>query len=842
MTAPHPTAPPPAPARTGAAPRPAVTSTPPPADGRPVPPETERAWEARWAALQDDPAVRLFRPRADGDRPRRYLLTMFPYPSGDLHMGHAEVFAIEDVVARYWRARGHDVLNPVGWDSFGLPAENAAIRRDENPATFTDANIATQAASIRRYGVSFDWSRRLQTSDPGYYRWTQWLFLRLLEHGLAYRAAAPVNWCPQDATVLANEQVVGGRCERCGAQVVRRELTQWFVRTTAYADRLLDDMADLADAWPERVLTMQRNWIGRSRGARVRFPVVGGDTAIEVFTTRPDTLAAVTFVVVAPDGPLAESLCEPAVRDAFEAYRAAARAEPEVTRWAAGRAPSGVDLGVHVRHPTTGAELPVWAADYVLPGYGTGAVMGVPAHDDRDRAFADVYGLPVLDVPPADPDVTLAALEEGGTGERATSYRLRDWLVSRQRYWGAPVPVVHCPACGVVPVPDAALPVRLPDLRGDALLPRGTSPLAGARDWVTTSCPRCGGTAERDTDTLDTFVDSSWYFLRYLSPGRDDVAFDPADARAWMPVARYVGGVEHAILHLLYSRFVTKFLHDLGLVVPVEPFASLLNQGQVVNGGKAMSKSLGNGVALGEQLDRYGVDAVRLALLFSGPPEDDVDWADVRPEAMQRFLRRALLLSDDVARLERPARSAPGEGGAPVAGDDGGDPALPRTLHVLVGEIADLVEADRFNVAVARLMTLVSAVRSAAAAVGPDDAPSRGVARDVREAAEAVAVILSLFAPYSAEELWRRLGHGPSVALAPWPEVAAPAARAGTVVAVVQVDGKVRDRLDVDASIGEDALRALALASDAVQRRVDGTTVRRVVVRAPHLVNVVLAR
>ena len=817
-------------------------------DPRPVPPETERAWQERWAALQADPAVRLFRPddaprpgaRA---RPRRYLLTMFPYPSGDLHMGHAEVFAIEDVVARYWRARGFDVLNPIGWDSFGLPAENAAIRRDENPAVFTHANIATQAESVRRYGVSFDWSRRLHTSDPEYFRWTQWLFLRLLERDLAYRASAPVNWCPQDATVLANEQVVGGRCERCGARVTRRELTQWFVRTTAYADRLLDDLATLDGAWPEHVLTMQRNWIGRSHGARVRFPVVpdadrpGPDPEVEVFTTRPDTLAGVTFVVVAPDAPLADALCAPGARAAFETYREESRRATDIERTATGRAPSGMDLGVRVRHPTTGEELPVWAADYVLAGYGTGAVMGVPAHDERDRAFAVAHGLPVRDVPPTDPDATVTALERTGAGERATSYRLRDWLVSRQRYWGAPVPVVHCGACGVVPVPDDELPVRLPDLRGEALLPRGTNPLAGAPDWVRTACPRCGGPAERDTDTLDTFVDSSWYFLRYLSPGRDDVPFDPADARAWMPVARYVGGVEHAILHLLYSRFVTKFLHDVGLLDVDEPFATLLNQGQVVNAGKAMSKSLGNGVDLGEQLDRYGVDAVRVALLFSGPPQDDVDWADVRPAAMQRFLRRALRLTDDVAHLESSPRPGRGEREEAVAGNAGSDTAadVRRTVHDLLAEIATLVETDRFNVAVARLMTLVGALRAAASG----ERPAHEVVRAVREGAEAVAVVLSLFAPYTAEELWRRLGHEPSVALAPWPVVDAPPERASTVVAVVQVDGKVRDRLDVAPGIGDDALVALAFASDAVRRRVDGAAVRRVVVRAPHLVNVV---
>jgi leucyl-tRNA synthetase len=607
---------------------------------------------------------RLYEASGDGARPRRYLLTMFPYPSGDLHMGHAEVFAITDVVARHWRAKGFDVLNPVGWDSFGLPAENAAIRRGEHPAAYTEANIATQAASIRRYGVSFDWSRRLHTHEPEYYRWTQWLFARLHERGLAYRAAAEVNWCPKDRTVLANEQVVDGACERCGTAVVARTLTQWFFRITAYADRLLDDMELLEPGWPPHVLTMQRNWIGRQDG---------------------------------PDG---------------------------------------------------------------------------------------------------------------------TTYRLHDWLISRQRYWGAPVPVVHCPECGEVVVPDDRLPVELPHLEGDQLVPGDVSPLAGARDWVRTTCPRCGGPAERDTDTMDTFVDSSWYFLRYLSPGYDGGPFRPEDAARWMPAALYVGGVEHATMHLLYARFVTKVLYDMGLVPSPEPYARLMNQGQVVNQGKAMSKSLGNGVDLAAELDRHGVDAVRLAMLFSGPPEDDVDWADVSPEAMRKFLTRVLRLGQ-----ARPA--------------DGG--ALRRAVHRTVHDVDGLVEAGRFNVAIARLMELVGEVRRAASDGGADE---RG--ETYHEAVEAVAVLLSLFAPHTAQELWERLGHTTSVAAQPWPTVDPALLVTTEVEAVVQVDGKVRDRLPVPADVAAADLERAALARPAIARAVGDRTVRRVVVRPPHLVNVVL--
>ena len=633
---------------------------------------------------------RLYEASDDGARPRRYLLTMFPYPSGDLHMGHAEVFAITDVVARHWRAKGFDVLNPVGWDSFGLPAENAAIRRGEHPAAFTEANIATQAASIRRYGVSFDWSRRLHTHEPEYYRWTQWLFARLHERGLAYRAAAEVNWCPKDRTVLANEQVIDGACERCGTAVVARSLTQWFFRITAYADRLLDDMALLEPGWPAHVLTMQRSWIGRQEG---------------------------------PDG---------------------------------------------------------------------------------------------------------------------VRYRLHDWLVSRQRYWGAPIPVVHCPACGEVVVPDDQLPVELPHLEGDQLVPGDVSPLAGARDWVRTTCPRCGGPAERDTDTMDTFVDSSWYFLRYLSPGFDCGPFRPEDAARWMPAALYVGGVEHATMHLLYARFVTKVLYDMGLVPSPEPYARLLNQGQVVNHGRAMSKSLGNGVDLAAELDRHGVDAVRLAMLFSGPPEDDVDWADVSPEAMEKFLARVLRLADRWSSLSRTGsrQARPTDGQArPTAATsvaDGPDP-LRRAVHRTVHDVDGLVEAGRFNVAIARLMELVGEVRRAAS-----DGAAGEHGEAYREAVGAVAVLLSLFAPHTAQDLWERLGRTTPVAAQPWPAVDPALLVTTEVEAVVQVDGKVRDRLLVPADVAAADLERAALARPVVVRAVGDRTVRRVVVRPPHLVNVVL--
>ncbi|MFG1877152.1 leucine--tRNA ligase [Sphaerisporangium sp. NPDC049003] len=805
-------------------------------------------WQPRWEEL--DP----FRAGegADDERPRKYVLDMFSYPSGDLHMGHAEVFAIGDVVARYWFQRGYNVLHPVGWDSFGLPAENAAIKRDAHPAEWTYANIETQATSYKKYGISFDWSRRLHTSDPEYYRWNQWLFTRFFERGLAYRKGGLVNWCPNDQTVLANEQVVAGRCERCGAEVVRRELTQWYFKITDYADRLLDDMAQLEGGWPDQVLTMQRNWIGRSEGADVRFQIEGRDKPVTVYTTRPDTLYGATFFVVAADAPLAEEICSAEQLPALEAYRAEVAKLSDIERLSTDKEKTGVFLGRYAVNPVNGERIPVWAADYVLSDYGHGAIMAVPAHDQRDLDFALKFDLPVRVVVHtglADPGETGVAtpgegklvnsgpldglskaeaisrivevLGERGTGTATVNFRLRDWLLSRQRFWGTPIPIIHCPDCGEVPVPDDHLPVTLPDLRGEALAPKGVSPLASATDWVNVDCPKCGGRAQRDTDTMDTFVDSSWYFLRYCSPGFEEGAFDVDEVRRWGPIDQYIGGQEHAVLHLLYSRFFTKVLHDMGMVDFTEPFMRLLNQGQVINQGKAMSKSLGNGVDLGEQIDAFGVDAVRLTMIFAGPPEDDIDWSDVSPAASQKFLARAFRVM-----AEAGAASAPG------VDLTTGDVELRKITHRAIDEVTRLVDSYRFNVAVARMMELTSAARKAIDS-GPGAADPA-----VREAAETLAVMLSLVAPYVAEEGWERLGHGPTVAHGGWP-VADPALLVQDVVTcVVQVAGKVRDRLEVPPSISQDELERLALASDKVRAHLDGAP-RKVIVRAPKLVNIV---
>ncbi|WP_205857751.1 leucine--tRNA ligase, partial [Phytoactinopolyspora endophytica] len=667
---------------------------------------------------------------AEDPRERRYVLDMFPYPSGDLHMGHGEAYAFGDLLARYWFQRGYNVLHPIGWDGFGLPAENAAIRNSTHPAEWTYANIETQAESFKRYGASFDWRRRMRTCDPEYYRWTQWLFLRFYERGLAYRKASAVNWCPRDQTVLANEQVTGGNCERCGTTVTKRELTQWYFKITDYAQRLLDDLEPLEATWPERVLAMQRNWIGRSEGVSVDFVVDGREAPVTVFTTRPDTLFGATFFVVAADAPLAQEICAPEQRAALDAYLEQVRRSTEVERLSAEREKTGVFLGVHAVNPVNGRRIPAYAADYVLADYGTGAIMAVPGQDQRDWDFAAAHQLPIIRTvrPPDDFDGEayggdgpainsandefsldglpveeakariVAWLETKGLGAGTVTFRLRDWLVSRQRYWGCPIPIVHCGSCGEVAVPDDQLPIELPDLRGADLAPQGVSPLATASGWVDVDCPTCGGPARRDTDTMDTFVDSSWYYMRYTSPGYTEGPFDPEALRRWMPVDQYVGGVEHAILHLLYSRFFTKVLYDMGAVEFTEPFRALLNQGQVINEGKAMSKSLGNGVDLSEQLAIYGVDAVRLTMVFAGPPGDDIDWADVSPGGQLRFLQRAWRLAGDVT-------------SEPDADPTGGDPMLRRVTHRTIGEVTDLVEAFKFNVAVARLMELANAVR-----------------------------------------------------------------------------------------------------------------------------------
>jgi leucyl-tRNA synthetase len=808
--------------------------------------EIEPKWMTVWE--EED----LYRASDDpGDpRTRFYALDMFPYPSGDLHMGHAEAFSGGDAVARYQAMRGANVLHPIGWDAFGLPAENAAIKRGVEPKEWTYANIEQQASSFRRMGMSFDPSRRLNTCDPEYYRWTQWLFARFFERGLAYRKESPVNWCPKDATVLANEQVIAGRCERCGTAVERRDLTQWFFKITDYAQRLLDDMDDLVD-WPERVVTMQRNWIGRSEGAEVTFTIEETGEEITIFTTRPDTLWGVTFFVFAVEHPAVRRLAELAgTWESVAPLLDKVRATSLVDREAATDTKDGVALGVHAVNPVNGERVPCFVAPYVLMEYGTGAIMAVPGHDQRDFEFARQHGIPVRVViqppgqrldgdtmeeayagegimvnsgpfdgrptPESIAEVT-AWLDSESRGKHAVNFRLRDWLISRQRYWGAPIPIVHCPSCGEVLVPDDQLPVLLPD--DVDFQPGGESPLARHPTWKHVSCPSCGSDATRDTDTMDTFVDSSWYYFRYCSPGYEGGPFRPEDVARWMPVGQYTGGVEHAILHLLYSRFFTKVLYDMGMVAFTEPFPKLMNQGQVIYDGASMSKSKGNIVEPMPIVERWGADSMRLTMLFAGPFEDDIDWKLIAPDPDKRPGVHAWLgrvFSAVAAAAERGAGAAEPE-------------ALVRLTHRTMKGVTEDMDRFRFNTAISKLMVLTNEARTALDAGG-----------GALGAARALVQMLAPMAPYAAEELWRvDLGEAGSVHLTSWPSFDPVLAADQTVTLVVQVDGKVRDKVEVPANVSDADALSLARASGGARRALAGREVVKEIVRAPKLVNFV---
>jgi leucyl-tRNA synthetase len=791
--------------------------------------------------------------KSDDERPKKYILDMFPYPSGDLHMGHAEAYALGDVIARYWIQKGFNVMHPIGWDAFGLPAENAAIKRNADPRAWTYENIDVQKASMRRYACSFDWDRVLHTCDPEYYKWNQWLFLKLFEKGLAYRKDSAVNWCPDCQTVLANEQVVAGLCERCDSAVTKKKLNQWYLKITDYADRLLDDMDQLEGAWPEKVLLMQRNWIGRSTGAQVEFAVEGMDQKITVYTTRPDTLYGATFMVVAADSELAAKLVagQP-VESEFKKYVETVKAASDIDRLATDRAKTGVFLNRYAINPVNNEKIQIWASDYVLADYGTGAIMAVPAHDQRDLDFAKVMKLPVrvvIDTGQEDPNTSGVAtsgdgkvinsgsinglgkdeaiakiikeIESKKIGKASKNYRLRDWLISRQRFWGTPIPIVHCDKCGLVPVPQDQLPVELPDAKGLDLKPKGSSPLGAASDWVNVKCPKCNAPAKRDADTMDTFMDSSWYFLRYTSVNNHDVAFDQKAVETWLPVDQYVGGVTHAILHLLYSRFFTKVLHDLGMLSFTEPFTRLLNQGMVLMDGSAMSKSRGNLVKLSDELDKHGVDAIRVSLVFAGPPEDDIDWSDVSPAGSLKFLNRAWRISQDVT-------SKPGTDFTK------GNLELRKITHKAIADIELAVESFRFNVVIARIMELVNATRKVIdSGAGPSDAA-------VREAAEAIALSLSLVAPYTAEEMWECLGHKPVIAKAGWPVVDKSLLGADNVIAILQINGKIKDRIEVSPNVTKEELEKLAIDNPEIKAALSGVEVKKVITVTPKLVNFVI--
>ncbi|WP_347239412.1 leucine--tRNA ligase [Phormidium sp. FACHB-1136] len=866
-------------------------------ESRYTPGEIEQKWQQVWAEQRLDQAS------DDASKPKFYALSMFPYPSGNLHMGHVRNYTITDVVARVRRMQGYRVLHPMGWDAFGLPAENAAIDRGIHPAQWTYQNIDQMRAQLQELGLSYDWEREVATCAPDYYRWTQWIFIQMLQMGLAYQKEAAVNWDPIDQTVLANEQVDSeGRSWRSGALVEKKLLRQWFLKITDYAEELLQDL-DKLPGWPERVRTMQANWIGKSTGARVVFTTEGGDE-LPVFTTRPDTLWGATFMVLSPEHPLVEKLTAPDRVATVEDYRKEAAAKSEIDRTAEDREKTGVWTGSYAVNPVNSAKIPIWIADYVLMGYGTGAIMAVPAHDQRDFAFARKFALPVkvvvqpegetldgdtlteawpgdgvmvnsgpLDGTPAGKGegqsvaAAIAWLEANGKGNGEANYRLRDWLISRQRYWGVPIPVVHCPSCGIVPVPDDQLPVTLPE--DVEFSGRGASPLAQLEHWVNVPCPSCGEPAKRETDTMDTFIDSSWYFLRYTDAQNTDQAFDADKVNGWMPVDQYVGGIEHAILHLLYSRFLTKVLRDRGLLNFDEPFQRLLTQGMVQNltyknpkTGKyvpsdqvadpanpvdpstgdalevfyeKMSKSKYNGVDPKAVLAKYGADTARMFILFKAPPEKDLEWDDADVEGQYRFLNRVWRLVTEyiAAHPDSPVRahsSAPQP--APQGDLSKDEKTLRRAIHSAIKDITEDIDGDyQFNTAVSELMKLNNALSDAPCKDSPVYA----------EGVRALVLLLAPFAPHIADELWHQLGHADSVHLAPWPSFDPAALVSDEITLVIQVMGKTRGTLEVPADSDKAALEQYARESEIAQRYLEGKEIKKVIVVPGKLVNFVVA-
>ena len=849
------------------------------------PRELDRKWQQRWADS------RAFEVSVDPARPKFYCLEMFAYPSGHAHVGHVRNYIIGDVMARTKRMRGYNVLHPFGWDAFGLPAENAAIKDGIHPEASTRGNIAHMKGQLQRLGISYAWERELATCDPEYYKWNQWLFIRMFERGLAYRRRSSVNWCPSCNTVLANEQVVDGGCWRCGTPVEIRDLEQWFLRITAFADELLDAASGLS-GWPEKVLTMQRNWIGRSEGARVRFPIEGASVSgaeagsIEVFTTRIDTIYGATFVLLAPEHALVASLAEKSTDPAsFSQQAQAFRAQDRAARMSGEIEKQGFDTGFRVINPFTREPVPIWVANFVLGDYGTGAVMAVPAHDQRDFEFARKFGLPIRVVVTPDgqsmpseamgeavdaygtlvdsgdysglPSAEaqrrmIAAAQQRGVGEGTVQYRLKDWGISRQRYWGTPIPMIYCEKDGIVPVPDDQLPVELPMVA--EFSGRGDSPLGQVSTFVNVSCPTCGGPARRETDTMDTFVDSSWYFYRFADPRNNAMPFDPEAVKYWLPVDFYSGGVEHAILHLIYSRFFARVFRDVGLVEHSEPFTRLLTQGMVLKNGAVMSKSKGNVVDPDAMTEKYGADALRLYVMFVAPPDKEVEWSDSGLEGSFRFLARVWRLVDHWC------QTIAGDGVDSTAAEslNRAERAVRRKTHDTIRRVTvDIEERQQLNTAISAMMELVNdlyAYSEQAAIGGPVRRRAEGdkgvpVASSserretifvMREALEALIRLLAPFAPHGAEEMWERLGHEAGLTAATWPAYDAGMAKADELVVPVQINGKVRSRLTVSADISEQELERLALADSTIHGFIAGKTVKKVVVANGKLVSVVV--
>ncbi len=815
--------------------------------------------EEKWLKIWNEKGF--FETRQDPNREKYYVLEMFPYPSGDPHMGHLKNYVIGDVVARYKIRNGFNVLHPMGWDSFGLPAENAAIEHNIHPHIWTKKNIEKMKSMLNRIGITYDWDREVTTCEPDYYKWTQWLFLKLYEKGLAYKKKAPVNWCPHCKTVLANEQVIDGKCERCGTEVTKKELSQWFFKITDYAQRLLDDIG-LLSGWPKKVLTMQKNWIGRSEGAEVVFEIKDLKENVTVFTTRPDTLFGVTFFALAPEHPLVDKILkESPYKKQIEELRERVKKKKDIERIAEGAEKEGVPTGFYAVNPINGDEVPVWIADYILVEYGTGAIMGVPAHDHRDFEFAKKYKIPIKQVikpmegedplPEApfeekgvmvNSDIYSGLLSEEGAkkiieylesremGKKKINYRLRDWLISRQRYWGAPIPIIHCEKCGIVPVPEKDLPVLLPE--DVDFLPQGKPPLATNEKFMNTTCPKCGGPAKREPETMDTFVDSSWYYLRYASPHEEDKPFDKKDVNYWLPVDQYIGGVEHAILHLMYSRFITKALYDMGYVDFVEPFKNLFTQGMITKDGAKMSKSKGNTVSPGTIIEKYGADTARVMILFAGPPELDMEWSDQGVEGAFRFLNRVwrLYITNIPYIKDIPKREVSQE----ELSKEGKE--LRRKLHKTIKKVTEDIEGRfHFNTAISSIMELINILYKFEA--------QRAKEADLvilREALDTVLSLLNPFAPHMTEELWEMMGHKEPLYFEKWPVHNEKYMEEEIYIIAVQVNGKVRAKVSVAADKTDEEVKEIILNNEKIKKWVEGKDIRKFILVKRKVANIVV--
>ncbi|OOC45324.1 leucine--tRNA ligase [Thermosipho sp. 1074] len=818
-----------------------------------IPSKIEEKWQEIWDK------EKVFETPQRSEKKKFYNLVMFPYPSGTLHVGHVKNYVIGDIVARYKRMKGYNVLHPFGYDAFGLPAENAAIKNKIHPEKWTFKNIEIIKSQIKKIGISYDWAREVITCTESYYKWTQWIFLKLYENGLAYKKKAAVNWCPSCQTVLANEQVVDGKCERCGTEVTMKHLEQWYFKITDYAERLLNDLEKL-EGWPENVKTMQKNWIGKSTGAEIEFPVDGLDMKIKIFTTRPDTLWGVTFMAIAPESPLVETLVTEDRKEELSKFLRKVSLEDRFKRTSLEAEKEGFFLGRYAINPVTKEKIPIYVANYILYEYGTGAIMAVPAHDQRDFDFAKKYNLPirvVIDNPESSIDASkmekayeeegvmvnsgpfdgirstkalgkiIEYIEKEGIGKRSVQYKLRDWLISRQRYWGAPIPVVYCEKCGVVPVPEKDLPVKLP--KDVEFLPTGQSPLSLDEQFLNTTCPKCGGPAKREADTMDTFVDSSWYYLRYVNPKLEDKPFDKEDVNYWMPVNQYIGGVEHAVLHLLYSRFITKVLHDLGYLDFEEPFENLFTQGMIYKDGWKMSKSKGNVVSPDEMIKKYGADTLRTYILFMAPPEKDAEWSDAGIEGVNRFLKR---LWNNVYSILPKIKDVKAEN---IQLKDKSEKDLRRKLHRIIKKITEDIEGGfKFNTAIAGLMELNNSLSEYLNKSRELNLPL------LRELVEKLTLILSPFAPHMAEEIWHDLGNETLIVNEKWPSYDESALQVDEVTIIIQINGKVRGKILAKVDTNEEDIKKLAFENPKISSYLKGKDVVKVIYVKNKLLNIVV--